>query len=451
MANSQENDSVELDKLEDTVDGNEEGDLRLDPPTGTLSLAKNDRSLSEFHRWHTKGRIIVDPEWQRRYVWDRKRASRLIESFLIELPVPVIYLATNQDNQYEVIDGLQRLTSVFDFFDNKFSLIGLEIRPDLNGHKFSSLPRDIQGKLEDTTLRTFELAQTTFKDLMFIIFERLNTGGVALNEMEIRNCLYRGSLNSLIRDLCTNDDFKRCINQKNIDRRMTDRALVLRFLAFHQLTYKKARKGLKAFFNEFFDTYKNANQDKLREFERVFKGSMKAAYSIFGNHGFRLRRISDQGAGEWLPRSNATVFQVIATSFAEYDHNALIKSGDKISEAYLDLMYTDEKWVEAVSRSTGDFNKIEYTFQTWENRLKEIMKVSESRDRQRLFSKELKAELFKQNPTCSLCSGQIVTIADAALDHDRQYWLGGKTIPENARLAHRQCNNTRPRTDGRQE
>lgn len=262
-----------------------------------------------------------------------------------------------------------------------------------------------------------------------------------------RNCLYRGPLNSLLRDLCLNDDFQKCINQKNIDRRMSDRALALRFLAFYQLTYKKARKGLKAFFNEFFDTYRNANQDKLREFDRVFKGSMKAAYSIFGNTGFRLRKISEQGAGEWLPRANATVFQVVATSFAEYDPAALVKARDRIAETYLDLLYSDEKWVEAVSRSTGDFNKIEYTFQTWEGRLADVMKLVDGKDKKRLFSRELKEELYQQHPTCSICGGRIVTIGDAALDHDRQYWLGGRTVPENARLAHRQCNYTRARKE----
>lgn len=136
MGTEQLQDSENTELQDNGIDGSDEGDLRLEPPTGTVNLAKNDRSLSEFHRWHQRGRIVVDPEWQRRYVWDRKRASRLIESFLIELPVPVIYLATNQDNQYEVIDGLQRLTSVFDFFDNKFSLVGLEIRQDLNGGNY---------------------------------------------------------------------------------------------------------------------------------------------------------------------------------------------------------------------------------------------------------------------------------------------------------------------------
>ena len=97
----------EPETLEEMIEGSSEGDLDLQGTKPTMNLAKNDRSLAEFNRWFTKGRLIVDPEWQRKYVWDRKRASRLIESFLIELPVPVIYLSLNDEGKYEVIDGLQ--------------------------------------------------------------------------------------------------------------------------------------------------------------------------------------------------------------------------------------------------------------------------------------------------------------------------------------------------------
>ena len=177
----------------------DEGDLQVQDPGGGIQLEKADRSLFELNHWHNKGQIVIDPEWQRMYVWDKKRASKLIESFLIALPVPVVYLAVNSEGKYEVIDGLQRLTSVFKFFKNEFALTGLEILSNLNGLKFDTLDTKLQSKLEACVLRTFEIAQSTPKDLMFIIFERLNTGGVPLNEMEIRNCLYRGKLNDLIK------------------------------------------------------------------------------------------------------------------------------------------------------------------------------------------------------------------------------------------------------------
>ena len=260
---------------DDELEGADEGDLGEVIKTETVSIEKNDRSLSEFYRWYEEGSLILNTEWQRQYVWDKRRASRLIESFLINLPVPVIYLAQNIEGNYEVIDGLQRLTSVFDFFANKYELRGLEIKKDLNGYGFQELSNILQRKLNckiQEPLRTFELSRETPKDLMFLIFERLNTGGISLNEMEIRNCLYRGKMNDLIKELAQFKEFKLCVNQKNIHRRMKDRALILRFLAFYQMTYTKARRGLRqAFFNEFCETYKDPTERKLDEFHNQFK------------------------------------------------------------------------------------------------------------------------------------------------------------------------------------
>src|SRR5439155_19975286 len=100
----------------DTTEGSDEGELKVTYPREGVIIEKNDRSLSEFHRWYMQGRLIIEPEWQRSYVWDKRRASKLIESFLVDIPVPVIYLAKNETSKYEVIDGVQRLTSIFDFF-----------------------------------------------------------------------------------------------------------------------------------------------------------------------------------------------------------------------------------------------------------------------------------------------------------------------------------------------
>jgi len=427
------------------IDGLDEGELNVEKDS-KISLQKNDRSLAEFARWNKNGRMIVDPEWQRKYVWDKNRASRLIESFLIDLPIPVIYLALNEEDKYEVIDGLQRLTSVFKFFQGDFALQGLELKTDLNGRYFRDLDEKIQSKLEDTTLRTFELSNKTPKDLMFLIFNRLNTGGVKLNDMEIRNCLFRGKLNDLIKELARNENFRQAVSQKGLDKRMTDRALVLRFVAFLTLNYNSARKGMKNFLNEFCAQYRDPVDSKISEWKKDFDKAARAAFTIFGSQSFRLRRDSARGGGEWASRVNATVFQVLMTSFVKYDLGHLTRSADNIYEAYLDLIQTDTVWRDSVSSSTGDFSKIEYSFKTWEDRLKSAMRDSEPNDKQRCFSRKLKEEMFHSDSTCQICAQRIAAISDAALDHDKMYWQGGKTIPDNARLVHRHCNSSRAKT-----
>ena len=424
--------------IDNLVEGDDEGELIVDHDAKVI-IEKFDRSLHEFHRWYQKGKLIVDPEWQRQYVWDRTRASRLIESFLIDLPIPVVYLSQNDEGNYEVIDGLQRLTSVFDFFEGKYKLQKLEILPELNGLTFGELEDRKQSKLEDSSLRTFELSASTDKDLLFVTFQRLNTGGVRLNEMEIRNCLFRGKLNDLIKELSETPEFVESIDQKNLEKRMQDRFMVLRFLAFYERTYMKAKKGLKKFLNEFFETYQNPSDEKIAEFRKAFKDAASVGRSVFGNRAYRIRKTGAR-AGEWAPRVNVAVFQTIAVSFTDYSKASLVRASDAILEEYLDLLASDEKWIDAVTASTGSPAKIEYAFDTWNRRLSELMSTIPDNDSVRAFSKELKSELFAQNPTCAICSQEIKLINDAAIDHDIHYWRGGKTIPENARLVHRTCN-----------
>ena len=224
---------------------------------------------------------------------------------------------------------------------------------------------------------------------------------------------------------------------------MADRALILRFLAFYERTHLKARLGLKRFLNEFFQTYRNAGDDKLAEYEREFKKAMRACVTVFGNNGFRLRRDTGSGGGEWATKMNAAIFQVVATSFTRYDLGQITRSADAIHEEYVDLVSSDDKWRDCIRRATGETTRMEYAFETWQTRLKLAMANGQPNDSVRLFSRKLKDEMFNQSPTCAICKQRIAILLDAALDHDLHYWRGGKTVPENARLVHRQCNCSR--------
>jgi len=412
-------------KLE-VLDGSDEGALDFGDQRQTgVVIEKNDRSLSEFHRWYREGRLILDPEWQRNYVWANQRASRLVESFLIDIPVPVVYLAENKQGNYEVIDGLQRLTSSFRFFEGEYALSGLEILKDLNGKYFKDLDVRFQNKLWNVTLRAVELAPSTPKDLMFTIFERLNTWGTALNEMEIRNCLYRGSLNRSIGQLSSLPEFIQCISQENISRRMDDRCLILRFLAFYERTYLKATRGLKRFLNEFLEVYREAKDEKLKEFEQAFRKSMRASLTVFGKNGFRLRQQDKRGQGEWAHRPNAAIFQVIAVSFTKYEASQITRAADAVFEEYLDVLATDPSWVDSVTKSTGDSDRIGYAFETWFERLDRVLSGFNTNGRKQSFSRELKEEMFQQRSTCTICGQNIKLLNDAAMDHDLHYWRAG--------------------------
>ncbi len=439
---------VYTDLTDSELEGSDEGEVGENLDANTVVLEKSDRSLAELKRWYDDGDLIIDPEWQRNYVWNNKQASKLIESFLLNIPVPVVYLARADDGKYEVIDGLQRLKSVFMFLDNTLQLNGLDFLGKYNKCRYKDLEADVQRKIRNSTLRSFELASNSNTNLHFVVFERLNTGGTKLNEMEIRNCIFRGKLNDLIKSLAEITEFISSVGQKNLSKRMDDRNLVLRFLAFYEKTYHKYDGGLKKFLNDFLDIYRDPPEHKLQEYNSIFEKCMRSSRIVFGNRGFRLKvdaQNQSNSIGEWSTRINMPIFQCVATSFSKYDIGQITRNADSIYEEYIDLISTDRRWVENVRRATSEATRLKYVFSTWENRLAQVMEDTVPNDSQRLFSKQLKNELFSQNRTCTICGQEIQLIDDSALDHIQHYWRGGKTIPDNARLVHRRCNLERGR------
>jgi hypothetical protein len=431
---------------EDQDASNDEGDLLVSTGPKKVVMEPKDITIFQYKRWFDNGRLNLNPDWQREYVWTGKRPSMLIESLLMQIPIPVIFLAKTDDERYEVIDGVQRLTTAFNYLDNKFSLTGMTVFQDLNNKKFKELPDQARSQIEDATIAAFILSEKTEQNMLFTIFERINTGGVSLNEMEIRNCIFRGALNERIKKLTKNREFELAVNTRNISNRMLDRSYVLRFLAFYEQNYEKATSGLKSFLNRFFSAHQHASESLLNEFEDAFKKAMKSSYTVFGSHAFRLRKSGSGAGGEWGTKVNATIFQIISTSFTKFDHTDVVRNADAIHEAYLDIL-SDSRWVDAVSKSTGDFGNIKLAFEGWNSRLANVMNASKGLDKTRLFSKAFKEKLFQHKNECAICGQKISSINDAAVDHIEQYWLGGKTVQENARLTHRTCNMTRPRIE----
>jgi hypothetical protein len=144
------------------------------------------------------------PSFQRRYVWTNTLASKLIESILLNVPIPPCYLSQNEDFELDVIDGQQRLFSIYRYLDNQFPLTGLEVLVELNGSRFHEITSKLQRQLKTHTLRCILITNESHPEIKFDVFERLNTNTVPLNAQELRNCIYRGSLNSLLKDAVEN-------------------------------------------------------------------------------------------------------------------------------------------------------------------------------------------------------------------------------------------------------
>jgi len=217
-----------------------------------------------YQRWK-RGKLDVQPDFQRYFVWDIIKSSRLLESALLDIPLPVIYLTEEPDGKIYVIDGQQRLTSFFAFIDGlfpdkkgkPFKLTGLKVLKEYQGKQFSQLPEDIQDKIRYCKVRTITFKKESNPNLKFEIFERLNTGSVPLNTQELRNCIYRGKYNNLIKELASDKDFLELLGLVHSDRRMKDIELVLRFAAFYHNTHINYKSPIKNFLNNEIVRFQN--------------------------------------------------------------------------------------------------------------------------------------------------------------------------------------------------
>lgn len=408
----------------------------------------SDPTIKDLHDRFKDGELDLQPDFQRQFVWDTTRSSRLIESVLLNVPLPIIYLAEETDGNESVIDGQQRLTSFFEFLDGKLKLSGLRVREKLNGMRFSDLPKESQSIIKKTSLRAITIKRESDKELKFEIFERLNSGSVALNDQELRNCIYRGPYISLLKELSEDYDFRKLLNFSGPDKRMRDVEMTLRFAAFYHATYLNYSPPMKSFMNDDMEKHQQlseASQDKLR---LAFKKSCQLVFSLLGEHAFKrfYRGDGTNANGRWEPKKiNSSLYDVLMFGFTAYEKPQIYPKLDEIREALIDLMANNDAFISAIELSTSSKQAVELRFDLWRTTLKKIVGATSSEPR--CFSFALKTDLYERDPACSICKQMISSIDDSAVDHIDQYWQGGKTIAENARLTHRFCNWSRSKGD----
>jgi hypothetical protein len=258
----------------------------------------------EGRRWGN-----LRPEYQRRLRWDDKKKSALIESFIMNVPVPPVFLYEKELGSYEVMDGQQRLSAIVDFMQGRFELTGLRIWPALNGRNYSQLPPMIKRGLERSKVSAITLMSESSKidnvDLRAQVFERLNTGGERLNAQELRNSLYSGGFNSLIIELASSDKFASAwgipspsdhtlsdgspdadLRENNYYKRMTDVEIVLRFFAFRNL--EKLSGSVRAMLDRAMRDNRDPSGKELAALKSDFESALALCLDVFGDRVFRL-------------------------------------------------------------------------------------------------------------------------------------------------------------------
>jgi hypothetical protein len=254
------------------------------------------------------GYLDLRPFYQRRARWDAKRQSRLIESFIMNIPVPPVFLYEKAYNQYEVMDGQQRICALQSFYDNTLRLTGLESWPELNGRTYKTLPAKVRAGLDRRSISSIVLLKESAPSdeaamlLKRIVFERLNTGGVKLDRQEIRNCLFQGLLNKSLLKWSEYTPFRNAwgipdlpvvegeeppadLANNTMFAKMEDVELILRFLALRHV--EEFRGGMQGFLDRYMIRSRHFRDDDIGFLEQVFKSTVSACVEIFGDYVFR--------------------------------------------------------------------------------------------------------------------------------------------------------------------
>ncbi len=290
---------------------------------------------------------MVIPNFQRNYVWNQTQASRLIESFLLELPVPQVFLYRDRsDPKLTVYDGQQRIGTIARFYNGEFRLRG--VNSSWNGRAYEELIEYDRSELDESTLRAIVIRQIqpNNNSSIYHIFERLNTGGVFLNEMEIRRALDQGEANSLLERLNKNPDWRLLIGAPKPDLRFRDVQLVLRVLALAE-NWQNYSKPMKDFITNYMQALDKADTRKIGQLEQKFIKACRVVLSELGEKPFHLRQ-----------RLNLAIMDsVMACSLELAD--SLKTDLDRKYKSLLD----DETFIEAVTHNTSDYAVVRQRFQ----------------------------------------------------------------------------------------
>jgi len=352
-----------------------------------------------------KGKIEVRADFQRKYVWEHKPIikSRLIESVLLDVPIPAIYTADDEDTRKElVIDGQQRVLTFHGFKNNKFKLKGLTILKELNGYYFKELSDlkdevikrlsdklgDLQDRFCDRPIRIIKILKESHPDIKFEIFERLNRGSVKLNDQELRNCIYRGNFNELVKELTKNKDFLRLQNLDEPHKRMDDAERILKFFAFCDKSERNYKAPLKKFLNEYMELKRNIKEDEKEEKRNLFKKCVELCQTVFGNVAYkRVFPGEEEDENGYIDTgTNKGISDIQMIGFMEYEKRDIVPKAQAIKEAFIELVTSNKKFIETIEIGTYGTNQVKIRTEMWINKLREIANLP-SEDR-RLFTSE---------------------------------------------------------------
>jgi hypothetical protein len=306
-------------------------------------------------------------------LWDTVKQSRLIESILIRFPLPAFFFDASDDDNWLVVDGLQRLSSIRNFVvDKKLKLTNLEFLSHLNNKKWDDLPDDLRRLIEESQVVIYKIMPGTPTDVKFNIFKRINTGGLILEPQEIRHALFQGKPAEFIAELGKSKDFIDATDGRIKTHRMLDRDFANRFLCFYLFGYENYVPDLDTYMSKAMASINDKTDIELKQITSAFNESMRLSKDIFGKEAFRkVYRDFDR-----LPPINKAIFDALSVQLAllsEHERNALRTKSNEMKSEFKNLLFNDDRFFTSVTSSTGDKNRVMYRHDVVKQLIKRVI------------------------------------------------------------------------------
>lgn len=305
---------------------------------------------------------VLDPDFQRDFIWNIERQSKLIESVLMRIPLPVFYLAENERGNSIIVDGLQRLSTFDRYVNNKFKL-QLPGRPDIHGKKFEDLPPKLQNRIEGFNLIMYVMDTSIDNRALLDIFDRVNSGD-PLTRQQMRNYLFMGKGTKFLKVESRTDIFLEATGKSLRQDKMRDREFVNRFCAFRILDIDDY-KDMDDFLGESLRVMNE--QSSLVGLSREFRNSMRNNYILFGNRAFRRH---SRGKSRGL--INASLWDVMSTGLSQYPMSLIVEHSQAVKRGFYQLL-EDQKFEKSISHGTNNTKQVRHRFFATRQMIEEVL------------------------------------------------------------------------------
>jgi len=374
---AQETDSE--DEIDDEYSENDEDEEEIQPFDPTKIRVKTKPMTMDLLLKRIKHKEInLAPDFQRNAnIWNPKNQSRLIESLLIRLPLPAFYIDATDDTQWLIIDGLQRISTFKSFIlDKTLKLTGLEfLSKELDKKYYDQLSRDYQRRIDETELTVYLIEPGTPDEVKYRIFQRINTGGLPLNNQELRQASNPGHATKILKKLASLSEFERVTNlRENRKKRLDDHEFVLGFIAFTLTKYQDypSKKGRNYFLHEAMKKLNKIDENLVKEIEQKFCIAMEAAYNIFGEDTFR-KILNNSSKKSPVNKALFEAWSVALSQLNEQEIEILINKKEKLKELFIQKMESDPDFLQSISQAA---NKVQYRFYKIHEMIEEVLSCS---------------------------------------------------------------------------